>query len=94
MRMERIGRLTVSAHLDRDSEKLLQEHLFILDKVFLFYSNEIEYIANNDAFDEIAEGDIIPSYRVIVHTLNHIHFQGVFLTFERLNNENGIYRAG
>ena len=75
--------------------ELVHRDLYILDKHYNFYSDEIELIAIHDSFDPIFTGEVVPEYTVCVTMLDHIHMQGPFFYYvRRNNNESGIRRQG
>ena len=92
----RIGRVLISQKITPEClMELVHKDLYILDKHYNFYADEIELIAVHDSFDPISAGEEIPEYTVCVTMLDHIHMQGPFFYYiRRNNNESGIRRQG
>ncbi len=90
-----LGVVRISVDIPDDWEMELHRILWIQDKVYQYYCDQIILIAAHPDFDFLEEGQIIPEYKAIFLEMNHIHFQGRFIYFERLkDNESGVCRAG
>jgi hypothetical protein len=94
-RKKNLGIVRIPADLPDDWQMELQRILWVQDKVYQYYSDQVILISVHPDFSPLAEGEMIPEYKVIFMELDHIHFQGHFIYFERLEgNESRICRAG
>lgn len=89
-----LGIVRVPADLPDDWQMELQRILWVQDKVYQYYSDMVILISVHPDFAPLTEGEVIPEYKTIFMDLDHIHFQGRLIYFERLEgNESGVCRA-
>jgi len=70
MKSRRYGKVQVSQVFLRDAKKNLLNEIYRDARIFraesLYYNDTIEYSMEHPNFDEIREGEVIPSYDLIL----------------------------